>query len=476
MMKKLLALTMLIFAAACAPREVIYPLFGMDVPRLQTFPKDFVPPISNETGLPVGGFGGGGGGVNRVPVIFVHGNTVSANFWLPARQHFADKGYTGDELWAPSYGWNSVRRFDTADLSVPTLEAFVNSVQNYLSEQSGRPIRQVDVIGHSLGVTLVRQWMTQENAWHRVRNFVAACGANDGVWTARPDARGASRGVAFELYPGSPWLQQLRRHGDTPGPTRVMTLYDGTGWGDVLFPKPYEHAGALKGARNLAYNLEHGTHYDHLELPRVPETMDAMIRFFEEEPQPLPQAEAPRLVRAPDHVRANQPDAQVFCETGGIYPSRATAGVAEFVLADGALTTCYARHAGSGLSSPMARYKRKTDYASETALTLRATPSGGVYEQPQSVSLTASDPEAFIVYTTSGSRPTSGSPLYDAPVYIAGPLKLTAVAIAPDGRQSEPLQLNYDISLELLDTRHSLQRQFDAEAPSLYTGQRKKGN
>ena len=475
-MKKLALILTLVVITACAPREVIYPLFGMDVPRLHAFPKDFSATISNETGLPVGGFGGGGGGVNRVPVIFVHGNTVSANFWLPARQYFKDKGYTGDELWAPSYGWNSVRAFDTADLSVPTLEAFVNQVQNYLTEKTGRPVRQVDVIGHSLGVTLVRQWMMQENAWHRVRNFVGAAGANDGVWTARADARGQNRVVAFELYPGSPWLKQLRRGGDTPGPTRYMTLYDGTGWGDVLFPKPYEHAGALQGAKNVAYNVEHGTYYDHLELPRVPETMDEMIQFFDEEPQPLPQAEPPRLVRAPDSVRANQPDAQVFCETGGRYPSRATAGITEFTLNDDTLATCFARGTTSGLSSPMARYQRKDAYASDAALTLTATPAGGVYEQPQSVALSTSDPDAFIVYTTGGSRPNSGSPLYTEPVFISGPVKLTAVAITPDGRQSEPLVLNYDISLELLDTRHSLQRQFDAEAPSMYRGKRKKGN
>ena len=71
--------------AACAPREVILPKLGIEVPKLQDFPADFVAPVSNETGQPMGGFGGGGGGVQRTPVIFVHGNTVSAAFWLPAR-------------------------------------------------------------------------------------------------------------------------------------------------------------------------------------------------------------------------------------------------------------------------------------------------------------------------------------------------------------------------------------------------------
>ncbi len=478
-------LPVLLLLGACAPREVLYPLVGRPVPRLNDFARDFTPPVSNETGLPVGGFGGakGGepGGVNRTPVIFVHGNTVSANYWLGARAYFKQKGYRDDELWAPSYGWNNVRAFDSADLSVATLEAFVTEVQKYLSQKTGRPIRQVDIIGHSLGVTLVRQWMMQRNAWHRVRTFVAAAGANQGVWTARPDARGQNRAVAFEIYPGSPWLTQLNRIGETPGATRYLTLYDGTGWGDVLFPKPYEHSGALKGAKNVAYNVEHGTHYDHLELPRMPQTMDVMLEFFGKEP--IPQAEPPQLLREANVVFADQADAKVHCETGGKYPQAPSTGAARFELTDGTLATCFAHSARSGLSSPMAHYKRKDAHA-PLPLTLTAQPSGGVFEQPQFVKLTASDPDAFIVYSTGGGADLgapggnrdNGLPLYTEPVYISAPVKMSAVAIAPDGRRSEPLMLDFDISIELIDTQRSLQRQFDAQAPAPYAGKRKKGN
>jgi hypothetical protein len=461
-------------ASACAPREWLLPKVGIDPPALRDFPADFTPPISHETNQPMVGFGGNGGGVHRTPVIFIHGNTVSARYWLPNRTHFKAAGYTDDELWALGYGWDNVRYFDSGDLSVPSVDRIVTGVMDYLSRKTGRPVRQVDVVGHSLGVTLVRQWLKQTNSFHKVRNFIGACGANDGVWTAWPDARGQQRVVSWELYPGSPWLTQLSRGGETPGPTRYMTLYDGTGWGDVLFPAPYQHSSALEGAYNLAYNVEHGTWYDHLELPREPDTMEAMLEFLKQAPEPLPQAAPPQLVRSGDTLRADQDDAQVHCAVGGDYPTRATRGLPEVRIGDAALYTCFARNRRTELASPMARFIAARP-RQDAALTLKATPAGGVFEHPVAVTLTASDPEAFIVYTTGGVAVETGSPLYQAPIYVPGPLKLTAMAIAGDGRTSPPVTLEFDVSLEKVEARHTLERQFDPRAPVRYEGRRKVG-
>jgi pimeloyl-ACP methyl ester carboxylesterase len=466
--------TVALATVACAPREWLLPKVGIDPPALRDFPADFKPPISNETNQPMVGFGGNGGGVHRTPVIFIHGNTVSARYWLPDREHFKGAGYTDDELWALGYGWDNVRYFDSGDLSVPSVDRIVTSVMEYLSTKTGRPIRQVDVIGHSLGVTLVRQWMKQTNSFHKVRNFIGACGANDGVWTAWPDTRGQQRVVSWELYPGSPWLEQLNRHGETPGPTRYMTLYDGTGWGDVLFPPGSQHSPALKGAYNLAYNVKYGTWYDHLELPREPGTMEAMLRFLKQAPEPLPEAAPPQLVRDGDTLRADQPDAKVYCVAGGDYPTRTTRGLADVRLGDATLYTCYARNTKTELASPMARFVAATPRHSEP-LTLTAKPAGGVFEHPVSVTLKASDPDTFIVYSTAGGAVDSGSPLYVAPVYVPGPLRLTAMAIAADGRVSEPLTLDFDISLEKVESRHTLQRQLDPAVPEKYDGRRKVG-
>ena len=470
-----LAVTLCAITVACVPREVLYSVAGQEVPRLRDFPVGFKPPLSNETGEPVHGFGGAGDELRHTPVVFVHGNTVNASFWKPARAHFLKAGYRPNELWALGYGWNSVRAFDSNDLSVPTLDAFMTELQAHLSRQTGREIRQFDIVAHSLGVTLVRQWMLQTNKYHWVRNFVAACGANHGVWTARPDARGQNRLVSFELAPDSPWLTQLNRVGETPGPTRYLTLYDGTGWGDALFPKPYEHSSALQGATNLPYNVKHGTHYDHLELPREPETMDAMIAFFKQAREALPNAQPPQLLREGDVVRSDQPDARVHCASGQRYPGGATPGAAQATVGAQRLS-CYARNPRTQLSSALRHFLPAAATTDATTLRLRAQPAGGVFEQPQAVTLAASDPQATIVYTTSGTVPDEGSPPYLDPVQIVAPTTLRAVAISPDGRRSEPLDLKFDISLELIDARRTLQHQFDPAAPVNYKSTRKKGN
>ncbi len=462
---------------ACAPREQLLPRLGVDVPVLREFPADFTIPDSSETERPVVGFGGGGGGVTRTPVIFVHGNTVSVRFWSPARAYFKAAGYTDDELWAPGYGWDNVRYFDSNDLSVPTLERFVSAVQNYLQRKTGKPVPQVDVIGHSLGVTLVRQWMKQENAWHRVRNFVGVAGGNHGVWTARMDSRTMNRVVSYELARGSPWLAQLNRGGETPGATRYLMLYDGTGWGDVLFTLEDKDSAALAGATNLAFNRERGTHFDHLELARVPPTMDAMLAFLKDGGAVAAEVRAPVLRLDADQVlRADSAAAHVVCAQGGDYPGRVTPMKAEVVLEAETLYSCYAFDPVSQLASPLQRFKWSRQPASLETLVVTASHAAGAYENPIFVTLAANNPAAYIVYSTSGAAPGSGSPLYTQPVYIPGPLKLTAVAIAPDGRQSAPLVLDYDISLEKLEAAHSLQRQFDAGVPEQYSGQRKKGH
>ncbi|MBR9812562.1 hypothetical protein GYB61_01740 [bacterium] len=462
--------------AACAPREILFPAIGLEAPRQHDFPADFQPPISHETDQPMPGWGGGGGGVNRVPVIFVHGNTVSAAYWNGPRQYFMQQGYSGDELWALSYGWNNVRYFDSNDLSVPSLERIVNSVTNYLTDKTGKTVHQVDIIGHSLGVTLTRQWMKQTNSYHRVRSFIGTAGASDGVWTAWNDTRGQQRGVSWELYPNSEWLQQLNRGDETPGPTRYMTLYDGTGWGDVLFPKPNEDSGALEGAYNLPYNRVHGTNYGHLELPREPETMDAMIDWLAKGPKPDFTAERPGIIRMNKVIKPDSDAATLRCTNDGSLPGPDVAAVPTVEMAPDVLYTCYAYNAQTKLPGRIERFKRAKDDAPERpAPTLRFTPVGGVFEHPQRVTLESDDPDAYIVYNTSGTPIESGSPLYTDPIYIAGPVTLTAMAISPNGKTSPAVTREFDISLELLEARNTLLRQLDPEAPVIYEGLRKKG-
>jgi sulfur carrier protein ThiS len=69
------------------------------------------------------------------------------------------------------------------------------------------------------------------------------------------------------------------------------------------------------------------------------------------------------------------------------------------------------------------------------APTVTASPAGGLYNEPQNVSLTASEP-ADIYYTTDGTDPTTNSSLYTGLVYIAADTTLKFMAIDTDGNQS----------------------------------------
>ncbi len=441
-------------------------------PRDRAFPDGFRPPISVATGQPIRGWGGHWQqpgstekvSPSRTPILFIHGNTEDATYWEAARRWFRDAGWNDDELWAPSYGFASTARFDANDLAAPTLDAFVSEVQRYLSAKSGRPIRQFDIVAHSLGVTAVRQWLTQSNRWHEVRSLVAVAGANHGVWTARPDARGPSRHSSFELHRDSPWLAQLNAGGEVAGAMRVMTLYDGSGRYDALFPDDYAESPALEGAINIAINREasgfFGGGYNHLELPRSPATMALIADFLRAGDEPLPEAAPPTLVQHGDQVQAEPAEARLRCAADGRYPDFSTMPLRAVKLPAGHWLTCFAHSPVSGLSSPMARFALSAG-TDPTPLTLSASPDAGPYAQPLEVRLTASAPDALIVYSTTSGDPVSGSALYRGPIHIPTPVTLTAIAIAPDGRRSLPLRLRYDVSLDYDDALHTLQRQLD---------------
>lgn len=183
-----------------------------------TFPPDFPSPVDMTTGLPMPGFGGGPGVLYHDPIIFVHGNNESAHYWrglshaiprllgrflgpepIPGDanvqpqnilERFIAEGYTPAELWAFSYlgqdGLNNNRDFfgssfghshaaNTADVG-----AFVEAVLDYTGAE------KVDIVAHSLGVTLVRDWIRQEQdrgtpVLARLDDVVLIAGPNHGV-------------------------------------------------------------------------------------------------------------------------------------------------------------------------------------------------------------------------------------------------------------------------------------------------------
>ena len=211
------------------------------------FPPDFPVIDDASSGLPVIGFGAAGP-VTRTPVIVLHGNndTPFATACNPygkvqaLAQYLADRGYAPGELRALGYQGDQCdlltdrsRRSALAHANGangPDLRRFVQAVPAYTGA------KEVDIVGHSLGVTLAREWMRQDHAQRLVRRLVAIDGPNHGIincspsplnyWQA-PAAGGftPASAVCQELgSPDTPFLKLLNRGSETPGSTRILVI------------------------------------------------------------------------------------------------------------------------------------------------------------------------------------------------------------------------------------------------------------
>lgn len=215
-----------------------------------TLPAGF--PVIEDASLqkPVIGFGATGT-ATRTPVIFLHGNNdtpfpTACSPYGNARafaQHLADKGWQPQELWGLGYQGDQCdllqsqthrsRIAHTNQANVPDLRRFVAAVL------ASTGASQVDIVAHSLGVTLAREWMRQDHANRLVRRLVAVDGPNHGIINCSPDpanyfqAPGAGgftpdSAVCEELgSPDTPFLKRLNGPhgiGELGWPTRTLVV------------------------------------------------------------------------------------------------------------------------------------------------------------------------------------------------------------------------------------------------------------
>lgn len=207
-----------------------------------SFPADF--PVIEDTSLgkPVIGFGAAGP-VARTPVIFLHGNNdtpfpttcgVFGHMQVMA-QFLADNGYSTSELWGLGYEGDQcdlvtvgqTRRSSVAHTNaanVPDLRRFVRAVLAYTGA------KEVDIVAHSLGVTLTREWIRQDRAENMVRRFVAIDGPNQGIINCSPSALNYFQAdAAGGFTPQSEVCQELGSP-DTPFLKLLNRDDDGRGW------------------------------------------------------------------------------------------------------------------------------------------------------------------------------------------------------------------------------------------------------
>ena len=211
-----------------------------------TFPPGFPTILDASLGTPVIGFGGSGR-VNRTPVILLHGNndtpypTVCNPFGdvQALADHLLANGYAPSEVWALGYQGDQcdlladqTRRSGPAHstvANVPDLRRFVHAVLAYTGA------KRVDIVGHSLGGTLAREWMRQDHAHHLVEHLVAIDSPNHGIVNCSPNPLNYFQLPALGGFtPDSavcreygaadtPFLEALNKK-ETRGPTQYLAI------------------------------------------------------------------------------------------------------------------------------------------------------------------------------------------------------------------------------------------------------------
>ena len=211
-----------------------------------SFPAGFPTIVDASLGTPVLGFGASGP-VHRTPVIFLHGNNDTpfptlcnaAGKIHDLAQAFVDRGYSPSEVWGLGYQGdqcdlaasptNRSGVAHTTSANVDDLARFVEAVLEYTGA------KRVDIVGHSLGGTLAREWLRRDHAYHVVRHLVTIASPHHGIIDCSPsplnyfalDALGGfnpNSAICLEFGAAdTPFLTRLNRK-ETPAPTKYLAL------------------------------------------------------------------------------------------------------------------------------------------------------------------------------------------------------------------------------------------------------------
>ena len=75
------------------------------------------------------------------------------------------------------------------------------------------------------------------------------------------------------------------------------------------------------------------------------------------------------------------------------------------------------------------------------------SPVAGTYTEPQEVTISCSDAEATIYYTTNGTEPSKNSTVYTEPIFVETTTTVKAVAVSTEGEESNVATAKYTIRI-----------------------------
>jgi triacylglycerol lipase len=173
----------------------------------------------------------------KEPVIFIHGNSDSAAGWKNSVETFSKNGYKPGEMYAMTWGPNNALKAGQqyhSEKYLSEVRAFIQAVKEYTGAS------KVDVIGHSMGVTLARKAIAGgtgvDSQTHHAFNlgaplttsvdtFVGISGANNGLASAMFTGNLLpTTNTTDGLHPASKLLKELNQVGHDEG-AHVYTIW-----------------------------------------------------------------------------------------------------------------------------------------------------------------------------------------------------------------------------------------------------------
>jgi pimeloyl-ACP methyl ester carboxylesterase len=127
-------------------------------------------------------------------VVLVHGNAGATSDWDNTYDLLIAQGYNSNQIYRPSWGSSYASNNNHSGSEELPVRNDINSALS--TSCTGK----IDVIGHSMGVTLAAQQIIKLNKSSQVDTFVGVAGAYRGLWTC-----GA--------YPWNIWTATCGRNG-----------------------------------------------------------------------------------------------------------------------------------------------------------------------------------------------------------------------------------------------------------------------
>lgn len=110
-------------------------------------------------------------------VVLVHGNTSSPDSWDNTYVELRARGVPAGQIFRPAWGTScaACNNHDGSE-EVPVINAIVDALATSCTGK-------IDVVGHSMGVTLAARQIAENGLAGQVDTFVGVAGAWRGLWT-----------------------------------------------------------------------------------------------------------------------------------------------------------------------------------------------------------------------------------------------------------------------------------------------------